>query len=72
MTKVEGDMHMMVPVMFHGAERYDVIQNNLTDETKIFFAQAWGCTRKLHNLYVDFYIAALESKGYESGDDIPR
>ena len=63
---------MLVPVQFYKAEKYALDMVVLPEETKKFFLQNFGCSRKVYNLYVDYLYGELEKAGYESGDDIPE
>ena len=63
---------MLVPVQFYKAEKYALDMVVLPEETKKFFLQNCGCSRKVYNLYVDYLYGELEKAGYESGDDIPE
>ena len=63
---------MKVPVTMHKAEKYAFDPKGLTDGTRSFFLQNMGCSRKVYNLFTDFYYDALEKAGYTGGDDIPE
>ena len=55
----------------HKAEKYAIIRQECPDDMVVFFLRAFGCRRKVYNLYTDFYYQQLESAGYTGGDDIP-
>lgn len=63
---------MLMPVQFHKAEKYALDMAVLPEETKTFFLQNFGCSRKVYNLYVDYLYRELEKAGYENGDNIPE
>lgn len=63
---------MLMPVQFHKAEKYALDMTVLPEETKTFFLQNFGCSRKVYNLYVDYLYRELEKAGYENGDNIPE
>ena len=63
---------MLMPVQFHKAEKYALDMTVLPEETKTFFLQNFGCSRKVYNLYVDYLYRELEKAGYENGDKIPE
>ena len=54
------------------AVKYAVSKRALTEETRIFFMQNFGCVRKVYNLYVDWLFRRLEEIGYQVGERIPK
>ena len=63
---------MKAPVTMHKAEKYAVDPKGLTGDIRSFFLQNMGYSRKVYNLFTDFYYDALEKAGYTGGDDIPE
>ena len=62
---------MTESVKIRKAEKYAVSQRALTDETRGFFMQNFGCSRKVYNLYVDWLYKKLDEAGYQGGERIP-
>ncbi|MCR5457514.1 MAG: transposase [Clostridiales bacterium] len=63
---------MTEQVTIRKAEKYAVSQRALTDKTRDFFMQNFGCCRKVYNLYVDWLYKKLEEAGYDGGEKIPK
>ena len=61
-----GGEQMLSPVTFHMAAKYNVDEKKLDDKTRTFLYTTWGCTRKVYNLYVDWYYSELEKAGYQN------
>ena len=53
------------------AVKYAVSRRSLTDGTRDFFMQNFGCSRKVYNLYVDRLYKYLEEAGYNGGEKLP-
>jgi len=62
---------MTESVRIRKAEKYAVSQRALPDETRDFFMQNFGCSRKVYNLYVDWLYKTLEELGYTGGERLP-
>ena len=58
-------------VKIRKAEKYAVSQRALTDRTRDFFMQNFGCCRKVYNLYVDWLYKKLDEAGYKGGERLP-
>lgn len=61
---------MTESVKIRKAEKYAISQRALSDETRNFFMQNFGCSRKVYNLYVDWLYKKLEETGYTGGERI--
>ena len=62
---------MTETVKIRKAEKYAISQRALTDKTRDFFMQNFGCSRKVYNLYVDWLYKKLEAIGYKGGERLP-
>ena len=62
---------MTETVKGHKAERYAVSKRELTENTRTFLMQNFGCSRKVYNLYVNWLYSKLEEAGYEGGSVLP-
>ena len=62
---------MTETVRIRKAEKYAVSQRALSDKTRDFFMQNFGCSRKVYNLYVDWLYTKLEETNYTGGTRIP-
>ena len=63
---------MTESVKIRKAEKYAVSQRALSNETRVFFMQNFGCARKVYNLYVDWLYHKLEKVGYKGEERIPQ
>ena len=63
---------MTESVKIQKAEKYAVSQRALSNETRGFFMQNFGCVRKVYNLYVDWLYHKLEEAGYKGEERIPQ
>jgi putative transposase len=59
-------------VKIHEAYRYAVNMRTLRQDTKQFFLENFGCSRKIYNLYVDYLYEQLEKTGYTGGTELPK
>lgn len=62
---------MTVLMTFHKAEKYAIREQTLSEGTKQFFQQNFGCARKVYNLYVEHLYAVLTAANYQGGDKLP-
>lgn len=63
---------MTETVKIRKAVKYAVSKRALTEETRTFFMQNFGCARKTYNLYVDWLYCKLEETGYQGEERIPK
>jgi putative transposase len=62
---------MLMPVKMHRAEKYAFRMDRLSDTARTFFMKAFGCARKVYNLYVDHLYGILEQADYKGGEPLP-
>ena len=63
---------MTETVKIQKAVKYAVSKRALTEETRTFFMQNFGCARKTYNLYVDWLYCKLEEMDYRGEGRIPK
>ena len=62
---------MLTPVIMHKANKYAIDPSSLDDASRTYQMKNYGCSRKVHNLYVDFLYNKLEELNYQPGELIP-
>ena len=50
--------------LLHRGYKYRIFP---TEEQRSYFMQAFGCRRKVYNVYVNALYSQLETRGYENG-----
>ncbi len=56
-----------IQLTYHKAAKYAINLKKLSDDSRTFFLQCFGCARKIYNLYVDFLYSELEKRDFVNG-----